>query len=127
MSTRDARDRGEVSISFDATQIVAALRNWLGAQFPLLLCYVSGWQMRIQKPERVRHLDDANSSLALLLNNLIAQRLHSRPMDLWPEVMFCVITIVKPRPVIELSVGAHSPRNWFIGVASVMPVIAVQI
>src|SRR5215471_16584059 len=112
---------------FDATQIVAVLGGRLGTQFPRLLCYVGRRQVRIQKTERVRYLDDPHSSFALLLNDLIAQSLHSRPMHLWPEMMFRMITVVKPRPVIDPAVGTHAPRNRFIWIATVMPIITIQI
>src|SRR4030095_1229131 len=83
--------------------------------------------MRIEKTERVRPLDNMHSSLALLLDNLIAERLHSSPMHLRPEMMFGMVSIVEPRPVIELAVGAHAPGNRFFGIAPVMPIVAVQI
>src|SRR6266513_4668838 len=103
------------------------LGSRLGLHFAMILSSISGWKMRIQKPECVRHLDHAHSSLALLLNDLIAQRLHSRPMHLWPEMMFCVITVEEPRPVIELAVGADAPCNWFVWIAAVVAIVAVQI
>ena len=83
--------------------------------------------MRIQKPECVRHFDYAHSGLALLLHDLIAQRLHSRPMHLWPEVVFCVIPVVEPGPVINLAIGAHTPGDRLVWIATVVTVIAVQI
>jgi hypothetical protein len=48
-------------------------------------------------------------------------------MYLGPEMMFGMVAIIKPRPVIELAVGAHPPCNRFVGIAPVMPIIAVQI
>src|SRR5947207_15794662 len=83
--------------------------------------------MRVEKTERVRHVDDAHSSLTLLFDDLIAKGLHSRPMHFWTEMMFCVVAIVKPGPVIDLAIGAHTPGNRLVGIASVMPIVAVQI
>src|SRR5436190_5534753 len=83
--------------------------------------------MRVEKTERVRHLDDAQSSLTLLCDNLIAERLHSSPMHLWTEMMFCVVAVVKPSPVIDFAIGAHAPCNRLVGIASVMPIVPVQI
>ena len=83
--------------------------------------------MGVKKTERVRHLEDTNSSLALLFYDLIAERLHSSPMHFRPEMMFGMVAIVKPRPVIELAVGAHAPGNRLVGIAPVMPIVAVQI
>jgi hypothetical protein len=48
-------------------------------------------------------------------------------MHLWPEVMFCVVAVVEPCPVINLAVGAHAPGDRLIRIATVMAVIAVQI
>src|SRR6266700_6578379 len=48
-------------------------------------------------------------------------------MHLRPEMMFGMEAIVEPRPVIELAIGAHAPGNRFVGIAPVMPIVAVQI
>src|SRR5215475_7879473 len=93
----------------------------------MLLPQVSSRQIGVKKTERVRHLNDTHPGFALLLDDLIAQRLHSRPMHFWPEMMFGVIAVVKPSPVIKFAVGAHTPCNRLVGIATVMPVIAVQI
>src|SRR5262245_48625387 len=48
-------------------------------------------------------------------------------MHFWTEMMFGVVAIVKPRPVIELTVGAHTPGNRLVWIAAVVPVVTVQI
>ena len=48
-------------------------------------------------------------------------------MHLWPEMMFGMVAIVEPRPVIELAIGAHAPGNRLVGIAPVMPIVAIQI
>src|SRR5215475_10011957 len=88
---------------------------------------ISSRQIGIEKAERVRHLDYADSCLALLLDDLIAERLHSSPMHLWTEMMFGMVSVVKPRPVIKPPIGAHAPGNRLIGIASVVPIVAVEI
>src|SRR6476659_3253657 len=93
----------------------------------MLLPQVRSRQIGVKKTERVRDLNDTHPGFALLLDALIAQHLHSRPMHLWPEMMFGMVAIVKPRPVIQLAVGAHTPGNRLVGIAPIMPVIAVQI
>src|SRR6516225_106593 len=93
----------------------------------MFLPQISSRQIRVKKTERVRHFDNTHSGSALLLDDLIAQRPHSRPMHLWPEMMFGMVAIVEPRPVIELAVGAHAPCNWLVGIAPVMSIVAVQI
>src|ERR1700746_3563995 len=93
----------------------------------MILSWISRRQLRIQKPERVGHFDDAHSSLALLLHDLVAQRLHSRPVHFWPEVVFCVVAVVKPGPIIQLAVGAHAPGDGLVRITAVMAIVAVQI
>ena len=72
-------------------------------------------------------LDHAHPCRALLMDNLVTKSLHSCPMDLRPEMMFGVVTVKKPSPVVEFAVGAHAPRNRLIRIATVMPIVAVQI
>ena len=73
------------------------------------------------------HLDHPYSGRALLLDNLIAQRLHLGPMDLRPEMVFGVIAIIEPGPIVHLFVGAYPPRNRLIRIATIMPIVAIQI
>ena len=77
----------------------------------MILSWISSRELRIQKTERVRHLDNAHASRSLLVDDLIAEYLHPRPMHLWAEVMFCVVAVVEPGPVIELVVAAHAPGD----------------
>src|SRR5207247_2590529 len=56
-----------------------------------------------------------------------AQRLQSGPMHFWAEMMFRVVAVIKPRPVIELVVRAHAPCNRLVWVAAVVAIVAVQI
>ncbi len=72
-------------------------------------------------------LDHAHRCRALLIDNLVTQGVHSCPVDLRPEMMFGVVTIIKPDPVIELVITAHAPRNRLVRIATVMAVVAVQI
>src|SRR5437667_11017219 len=84
-------------------------------------------QIRVKKAERVRRLDHAHPSSALLFENLITKGLYSGPMHLWSEMMFGVVTVKEPDPVIELVITAHAPRNRLVRIAPVMPIVAVQI
>src|ERR1051325_5482512 len=93
----------------------------------MLLLQISTRQIRVKKTERVWHLKNTHSSLPLLLDDLIAERPHSRPVHLRPEMMFGMVAIVEPCPVIESAVRAHPPCNWLIGIAPVMPVVTVQV
>ena len=72
-------------------------------------------------------LDHAHLCRALLLDNLVTKSLHSCPMDLRPKVMFGMVTVVEPDPVIELVTTTHSPGNRVVGIRAVMAVVTVQI
>src|SRR5512133_3601910 len=72
-------------------------------------------------------LDYADPSRALLIDNLVTQSLYSRPVDLRPKVMFGMVTVVEPDPVIEFVITAHAPGNRVVGIGAVMAVVAVQI
>src|SRR5437773_8211956 len=100
------------------------LTNRLGLELP---GFLGSRHITLKKAESVRHLDDPHSGGALLLDNLIAKRLHPYPMHLWPEMMLRVVTVEEPSPVVEFVVGAHSPRNRLVGVAAVMPIVTIQI
>ena len=84
-------------------------------------------QIGIEKTEGVRRFDDANAGGALLFDDLIAKGLHPGPMDLGPEMMFGVVTVEEPDPVVELVVAAHAPGDRLVGVAAVMPVVTIQV
>src|ERR1700738_3717657 len=84
-------------------------------------------QIGIEKTESVRRLDDADAGGALLVDDLVAEGLHPGPMHLGPEMMFGVVTVKEPNPVVELVVAAHAPGDRLIGVAAVMAVVAVQV
>src|SRR5215472_12055228 len=48
-------------------------------------------------------------------------------MDLRSEMMFRVVAIIEPGPVVELAVSAHAPRNRLVRITAVMPIITIQI
>ena len=74
-------------------------------------------QIGIEEAEGVRRFDDANPGGALLIHDLIAKRLHPRPMDFGAEMMFGVVAVEEPNPVVELVVAAHTPGDRFVGIA----------
>src|SRR5438132_13722550 len=74
---------GPVCQSFSThASLFAVLGSRLRVHFPMILPWISSWQTGIQKPQGMRHPNYAHSSLALLLDDLIVERLHSRPMHL---------------------------------------------
>ena len=48
-------------------------------------------------------------------------------MHLRSEMMLRVVTVVEEQPIIDFPVAAHAPSNRFIGVRSVMTIVAVQL
>jgi hypothetical protein len=48
-------------------------------------------------------------------------------MHLWPEMMFSVVTVKEPSPVVNLPVSAYAPRNRLVRITAVMPVVTVQV
>src|SRR5438045_9205827 len=48
-------------------------------------------------------------------------------MDLRAEMMFGVVAVEEPNPIVELVVTAHAPRDRLVRVPAVMPVVAVQV
>jgi hypothetical protein len=60
----------------------------------------------------------AHSGRTLLLGNLVMNDLHSVPMHFRSEMMFGMVTVVEPSPVIELAVGAHTPCNQLVGISA---------
>src|SRR5215510_13058544 len=84
-------------------------------------------QVRIEKTQRVGRFDDPHAFPFLLLNNLLVKLLHSGPMELRTKVVLGVVAIIKPDQIIPFVVGAYSPGDRLIGVASVMKEISVQV
>ena len=60
-----------------------------------------------------------------MLYNLIAKRLHASPMDLRPKMMFRVVTVVKPGPIVELVLAAYAPGERLVRIAAIVPVIPI--
>ena len=88
---------------------------------------MDGRQIRIEKAERVWGLDYPHPGGTLLVDDLVVKGLHPRPMNFRPEMVFSMVTIIKPSPVVQLVVGAHAPGNRLVGIATVMPIVAVQV
>src|SRR3954449_1161635 len=75
----------------------------------------------------MRRPDDANTGSALLFYNLIAERFHSRPVDLRTEVMLRVKAVVEPGPVVELAVDTYAPGDRLIRITAVVTIVTIQV
>jgi hypothetical protein len=68
----------------------------------------SARQIAIEKAEGVWRSYHAHARFALLLDDLIPKRTHSGPMNLWPKVVFGVVAVVEPDPIIKLVIAADA-------------------
>jgi len=82
------------------------LRSRLGLE-PAPSWLIGGRQIRIKKAEGVWYHDYAHPSGALLVEYLITESLHSRPMHLRSEMMFGMVA-VKRHCIRKLS----EPTGW---------------
>src|SRR5476651_2250409 len=103
-----------------STESCHGLRGRRGRLFTL-------WQVRIEKAEHMRVLDDADAFLFLQLGNLAMEPLHRGPVHLRTEMMLLVVAIVEEEPIIDLPVAAHAPRDGLVRVRAVMAVKTIQI
>ena len=68
--------------------------------------------------------DDPHAFAFLLLNDLLVKLFHSGPMELRTKVVLGVVAIIKPDQIIPFVVGAYSPGDRLIGVASIVKEIS---
>src|SRR5438132_9867899 len=84
-------------------------------------------KIRIEKSEGVRGFNDPNAFPLLFLDNLFVKLPHSRPMQLWTEMVLSMVTVIKPKQVVPFVIGTHSPGDRLIEVTAIMKEIAVQV
>ena len=84
-------------------------------------------QVGIEKSKGMWRFDYSDSSSALLVHDLIAERLHSCPMHLRSEMMLRVIAVKEPDPIVKSVVTAHAPGKRFVRVAAIVAVVAVEV
>ncbi len=75
----------------------------------------------------MRAFDDAHAFLPLRFRDARVKGFHFRPMNLRPEMMLGVISVVEENPVINLAVAAYAPRDGLIGIGAVMAEVTVEI
>ena len=84
-------------------------------------------QIRIEKPEHVGVINNADAFLPLHLGDVLVKPFHFCPMHLRPEMMFGVISVIEENPVINFAVTAHAPRNRGVWIAAVMTEVPVKV
>ncbi len=100
--------------------------RWLSAFHPRAML-TTFRQIRIQKAEHVGALDCTNAFLFLETFDGLVKLFHLRPMHFGPEMVLGMVSIVEKQPVVDFSVAAHPPGDRFIGICTIMPIIAVEI
>ena len=75
----------------------------------------------------MRALDRADAFLFLQVFDALMEFFHLRPMHLGPEMMLGMVAVVEKQPVVDFSVAAYTPGDRFVGIRSIMPIVAVQI
>src|SRR5260370_12336285 len=75
----------------------------------------------------MRAFNGANAFLFLQLSNALAEGFHFCPMHFRPEMVFGVVAVVEKEPVVDFSVAAHAPGDWFVRVRAVVAIVTVQI
>src|SRR5439155_447630 len=60
-------------------------------------------------------------------SNALAEGFHFCPMHFRPEMVFGVVAVVEKEPVVDFSVAAHAPGDWFVRVRAVVAIVTVQI
>ena len=48
-------------------------------------------------------------------------------MHFGPEMVLGMVTVVEKQPVVDFSIATYAPGNRFIGIRSIMPIVAVEI
>src|SRR5260370_11298104 len=75
----------------------------------------------------MRAFDGANAFLFLQLGNALVKGFHFCPMYFRPEMVFGMVAVVEKEPVVDFSVAAHAPGDWFVRVRAVVAIVTVQI
>jgi hypothetical protein len=75
----------------------------------------------------MRRFNHPHAFAPLLIRDLAMKRIHFGPMHLGPEMVFGMVAVIKPQPVVQFVVTADSPGNRLVRIASKMKIIAVQV
>ena len=73
----------------------------------------------------MRSLNRPDAFLLLQIDNALAKFFHFRPVHFWTEMVLGVISVVEEEPVVNFPVAADAPGNRFVGVRTVMTIVAV--
>ena len=48
-------------------------------------------------------------------------------MHFGPEMVLGMVAVVEKQPIVDFSVAAYAPGDRFIGICTIMPIVAVKI
>jgi hypothetical protein len=63
----------------------------------------------------VWRFDYSNAGGRLLFEDLVAKGLHPSPVHLRTEMMFGVVTVKKPDPIVKLAIATYAQANGSSG------------
>src|SRR5436305_15123757 len=75
----------------------------------------------------MRSFNSSNAFLFLQLSNALAEGFHFCPMHFRPEMVFGVVAVVVKEQVVDFSVAAHAPGDWFVRVRAVVAIVTDQL
>jgi hypothetical protein len=75
----------------------------------------------------VGRLDDPNAFPALRFSDFFVELLHLGPVQLRPEMVLGVVTVVEPKQVVPFVVRTDAPGDRLVRVAPVMQEKTVQV
>ena len=75
----------------------------------------------------MRALDCTDAFLFLHLFDALMKFFHLRPMHFGPEMVLGMVAVVEKQPIVDSSVAAYTPGDRFIGICTIMPIVAVKI
>src|SRR5437899_12599052 len=75
----------------------------------------------------MRALDCTDAFLFLYLFDGLMKSFHLRPMHFGAEMVLGMVTVVEKQPIVDSSVAAYTPGDRFIGICTIMPIVAVEI
>src|SRR5437762_13406308 len=75
----------------------------------------------------MRAPDCADTFLFLHLFDALMKFFHLRPMHFGPEMVLGMVTVVEKQPIVDSPVAAYTPGDRFIGICTIMPIVAVEI
>src|SRR4029453_5346856 len=75
----------------------------------------------------MRALDCTNAFLFLHVFDALMKFFHLRPMHFGPEMVLGRVPVVEKNPFEDSSLAAYPPGDRFIGICTIMPIVAVEI